>query len=146
MDDVELPPEITLAIAYVHEHLIEVEAVVANGAWCGRARAYTVAQHVAAFAVALRYFTEAVETKAEFSAGADTGIGLIAMRFYRVDRAGHIGCHVRLATGGLPKDCRPEEVFRLSIEVQPEAWSVGQFASQLGEMARTQAGKALLKL
>jgi hypothetical protein len=143
MDDIALPHQVSLAIVYVDEHLIQLEAAVRAGHWSGRARAYTVPESIAAFGIALKRFADAVDAVAEFEAGADTGIGFLAIRFYRVDRAGHIACHVRLATSE-SNDCRPEEVFRLSIEVRTEAWAVVQFAQQIGEMARTQAGHALL--
>src|SRR5262245_27833272 len=116
-EKIELPHSVSLSIVYVDEHLIELEAVLKTGDWSGRARAYTVPQNIEAFGIALNRFADAVDAGAEFVAGADSGIGFIALRFYRIDRAGHIACHVRLATGELPNDCRPEEVFRLSIEL-----------------------------
>jgi hypothetical protein len=146
MNDVELPHEIAVAVVYADEHLIELEAVVGAGHWCGRASAYTVPGDIATFAVALQRFADGAAAEVEFVAGADNGIGLVALRFYRVDRAGRIACHVRLATGNLPKDHRPEEVCRLSIEVRVETWAVLRFARQLGELARTQAGKASLQV
>jgi hypothetical protein len=146
MDDVELTNEITLAIVYVDDHLLELEAVVRAGHWCGRANAYTVPQDVATFADALHRFADGATPQAEFTAGADNGIGLLAMRFYRVDREGHVACNVRLATGRLPTDHRPEEVWRLSIEVEAESWAVLKFAQQLGEIARTRAGRASLQV
>jgi hypothetical protein len=146
MEDIDRPHELTLAVVYVDEHLIEMEAVVGTGQWCGRATAYTVPQDIAAFAVALQRFSGGATAGAEFAAGADTGIGLISLRFYRVDRAGHIACHVRLATGLLPTHHRPEEVSHLSIEVRPEASAVDRFAREIGELARAQAGHALLTL
>ena len=146
MEDIQLPHGVSLAIVYVDEHLIELEAAVESDHWSGRARAYTVPQAIEAFGFALKRFADAVDAVAEFEAGADTGIGLIALRFYRVDRAGHIACHVRLVTGGLPNDFRPEEVFRLSIEMQTETWAVVRFARQINEMAQARAGQALLQV
>ncbi len=139
-----MPHEITIAVAYVDEDLMELEVVVGAGYWCGRASAYTVPQDMATFAVAIQHFADGASAEAEFVAGADTGIGLIGLRFYRVDRAGHIACHVRLATGRLSTKHRPEEVFRLSIEVQaevghasvgPTAWRDGSNTSWPGVVA-----------
>jgi hypothetical protein len=145
MDEIAPPHQVALAIVYVDEHLIELEAEVRAGHWSGQARAYTVPENIGAFGIVLKRFADAVDAVAEFEAGADTGIGLIAMRFYREDRAGHIACHVRLATHP-PKDCRPEEVFRLSIELQTEAGAVVQFARQISEMAKARGGQALLQV
>ena len=77
-------------------------------------------------------------------AGVDNGIGLIALRFYRIDRSGHIAGHATLASGGVPTDHRPEQVSRLAVEFRAEAWGVAQFARQLAELARTQEGRASL--
>ncbi|HEV3257012.1 MAG TPA: hypothetical protein VG013_09050 [Gemmataceae bacterium] len=146
MDDLDLPHEVTLTVISVDEHLIEVEAVVGAGPWRGRARAYTVLQDIGAAAKGFQRFTDGAAAATEFAAGADTGIGLVALRFYRIDRAGHIACHIRLASGGVPTEHRPEEVARLSVEVRTEAWAVGQFARQLGEMARVKSGQASLAI
>jgi hypothetical protein len=144
--EIELSHGVSLAIAYVDEHLIELEAAVGSGHWSGRARAYTVPQDIEAFGIALKRFADAFDAVAEFMAGADTGIGLIALRFYRTDRAGHIACHVRLATGELSNESRPEEIYRLSVELRTEAWAVVQFARQISEMAQARAGQALLQV
>jgi hypothetical protein len=146
MDDVDLPHTVTLAIVYTHEDLIEVEAVVRAGHWRGRASAYTAPQNLAVAAAALQRFADGSTPGAEFAAGADSGVGLVAWRFYRIDRAGHIACHFRLASGGLPTEHRPEEVAQLSVEVRAEAWAVGQFARQLVEQGRLRAGQASLAL
>ena len=146
VDLLDLPSELTLAVVYVDEHLIGLEAIVRAGYWCGRVKNYTVSNHIADFALALIRFTDGTSIEAKFVAGSDTGAGLIALRFYRVDRSGHIACHVRLDTGGLPEDHRPEQVFRFLIEVQTETWAVIQFARQLDEVARTLEGRASLRL
>ena len=146
MDDIELPHEVTLAVVWANEDMIELEAVVGVGRWSGRSRAYFVPQDFADFATALQHFADGVSAEAEFAGGADTGIGLIALRFYKVGRAGHIACHIRLATGWLSNDHRPEEIFRLCVEVRTEIWAVLNFARQLAEIGRTLAGNASLKI
>ncbi|MEX2119049.1 MAG: hypothetical protein WD847_05500 [Pirellulales bacterium] len=123
-----------------------MEATVGADHWRGQARAYAVPQDLAAFAAALQRFADGGAGQAEFTAGADNGIGLISLRFYRIDRAGHIACHARLASGGAPTHHRPEQVSRLAVEVGAEARSVGQFAGQLAEVARTQIGRASLAI
>jgi hypothetical protein len=146
MDNLDPPYAVTLAIVHTDEHLIEVEAIVSAGYWRGRASAYTVPQDLTEAAAALQRFADGSTSGAEFVAGAATGVGLVAWRFYRFDRAGHIACHFRLASGGVATEHRPEEVAQLSVEVRAEAGAVGQFARQLAEQARLQAGKAFLAL
>jgi hypothetical protein len=71
------------------------------------------------------------------------GIGLIALRFYQIDHAGHIAIHVQLASGA-PTEHRPEQVSQLAVELRAGAWGVARFARQLAELARTQKGRASL--
>lgn len=97
------------------------------------------------FADALLRFVDG-GSPAEFEAGADNGIGLIALRFYRIDRSGHIAGHARLASGHVPTGGRPEQISRLAVEFGAEAWAVGQFAQHLLELARTQKGRATFKI
>jgi hypothetical protein len=146
VDNLHEPQEVSLAVVYNDEHLLQLEAVVKAGHWRGRARAYTVPNDIATFAVALQQFAGWPAPSAEFVAGAYDGFGLIALRFYRFDRAGHIACHVRLASDGVPNEHRPEEVFRLAMEVKAESWAVGRFGKQLAELARMQSGLAVLSV
>jgi hypothetical protein len=146
VDDVDMPCEISIEVAYVDEHLVQLEAIVGAGDWSGRALAYTVPHDIGEFAAALDRFAAGNGRAAEFVAGAENGIGLIALRFYRIDRAGHIACHVRLASGEVPTYHRPEQVFHLAVEVGAEAWAVGAFARELEELAEEQAGRASLKI
>ncbi len=141
MDDLDLAREVSVEVVYVDEHLIELAATVDTGHWRGRATAYTVPTEVSRFADALLQFADG-GPPATFEAGADNGIGLISLRFYRIDRSGHIAGHARLASGRVPTEHRPEQVSRLAVEFGAEAWAVAQFARQLSDLARTQKGRA----
>jgi hypothetical protein len=145
MDDLDLPREVSIEVVYVDEHLIELAATVGAGRWRGRATAYTVPADVSRFADALLQFADA-GPPAAFEAGADNGIGLIALRFYRIDRSCHIAGYAQLASGRVPTEHRPEQVSRLAVEFGAEAWAVVQFARQLAELARNQKGRATLAI
>ena len=131
---------------YRDADLLELEADITAGLWRGQARAYVAVSNITAFTTVLEQFADGVAPVAEFVAGADTGIGLIGLRFYRVNRSGHIACHVRLASGDVPTDHRPEQVWRLEVEVRAECWVVGQFARQVAEVARVMSGRATLAI
>jgi hypothetical protein len=143
MKDDDLAHEVSIEVVYVDEHLIQLAAVVQSRHWTGRATAYTVPADIIRFADDLLRFVDG-GPPAAFEAGADNGIGLIALLFYRIDRSGHIACHARLASDCEPK--RPEQVSKLAVEFGAEAWSVGQFARKLAELGRTQSGRALLAI
>src|SRR5262245_47186186 len=145
MDVLDLAREVSIEVVYVDEHLIELAATVGAGHWRGRATAYTVPADVNRFADALLQFADG-GPPAAFEAGADNGIGLIALRFYRIDYSGHIAGHAQLASGRVPTDHRPEQVSRLAVEFGAEAWAVAHFARQLAELTRAQKGRASLAI
>ena len=144
MDDLDSEHQVTVEIVYEDEDVIQIEAVVRGGEWRGRAKAYTVPTELHLFAERLLAFAAGKSASADFNVGEDNGIGLIVLRFYRVDRSGHTACHVRLASGDVSMGHRPEEVFRLSLELHAETWAIERFARQLSVLASTQSGKAIL--
>lgn len=143
MDDADSTQELSIEVVYSDEHLIQLEAIVSTDGWRGRARAYTGAPDIAAFAAALSRFANGEQTSVGTTAGDDSGIGLIALRFYRIDRAGHLAGHIALASD-VPDDHRPEQISRLAVEFSAEVWSLTKFAAELCELARTQSGRAAM--
>lgn len=145
MDDLDEQWEFSIEVVYVDDHLMQLQALVKAGNWRGKANAYDVREDIAAFASSLKRFADGTETAAEFSTGAENGIGMIGLRFYRIDRSGHIACHVRLASGDVATEHRTEQVSQLAIEIYAkDNWAVGRFAVQLAEIAHTQSGRAVL--
>ena len=134
-----------LSVRVVYEDLpdlIEIEARVHSGGWSGVTRAYTHPASLAEEARGLLAWTARPRDEFSLDVGADTGIGGLRLRWYPVDRAGHLACHIQVATretGG-----RPEEVWRLSLEMPTEAASVERFARQLVAAAETLTGEARL--
>ncbi len=145
MDDWDLARELSIEVVYADGHLIELAAVVGSGHWRGRATAYTVPADIARFADALQRFADG-GPPAAFEAGGDPGIGLIGLRFYRIDRSGHIACRAQLALGGGRDGHNSGPMARLEVEFGAESWAVGQFAQQLAEVAQTQTGRASLAI
>ena len=109
-DDEPRLPSLTVRVVYEDlPDLIEVEARVVSGEWSGATRAYTGPSSLLEEARPPGP-DGAPPRRIALDAGADTGIGWFHLRWYPVDRAGHLACHIRLATrsaGG-----RPEEVWR----------------------------------
>lgn len=136
-------PEVSLEVVYDDDDMIELAATVTSGWWRGRCYAYTVLADVSRFANSLLQFADG-NPSAAFEAGADNGIGFIGLRFYRIDRSGHIAGYARLASA--PKGNRTEQVSRLAVEFGAETWAIIQFARQLEELAQTKKGRATLAI
>jgi hypothetical protein len=135
-------PTVTLRVVYEDLHLIEVEARVVAGAWSGITRAYTGAVSLEQAARGLMDWTARPCNECALDAGADTGIGWVSLRWYTVDRAGHVFCHVQIAT--TDESGRPEGVRRLGLEFPTEPALVGRFARQLVALAKSRTGEAVL--
>ena len=110
--------------------LVELAVSVRHGGWSAQSTAY---DSPSAFEEDARRLLEWVSSPVgtlQVTAGADTGTGLVALRFYVIDRAGHARCAVTLATRELARDARPEETRRFAIEVPTELGSVERFARE----------------
>jgi hypothetical protein len=140
----ETANQLSLGVVYHDEHLIELRCRVAFNGWVAIARAYTTQGELRQFAASTKQFGETLKGPAELDAGDDNGGGLVALRFYVINRAGHIRCHVRLALGHVPTDHRPEEVWQCAIELPTEAGLVLNFGNQLKNVAKTLSGTAEL--
>ena len=137
-------PRLAIRVVY-HDlpDLIEIEARVTVGEWCGVARSYTGPENMRKNADALAEWTKRPRSEFTFESGADTGIGWLSLRFYPIDQAGHLVCHVRLATDGSGYT-RPEAVRRLALEIATEPGLVEHFARHLASLAETLEGEAVL--
>jgi hypothetical protein len=141
-----LANELTLEVVYHDEHLIELRCQIAFDGWSGIAQACTTQGELQGFADMVKQFGENPKSPAELEAGADNGIGLIGLRFYVLNRSGHIRCHVQLASGNVNTPCRPEEIWRFAAEVPTESGLIVAFAKQLTSVAKTLKGTAILTL
>jgi hypothetical protein len=142
MDDFGSALEVSLEVVYDDEDMVELAAIVNARWWRGRCYAYTVPSDISRFAEALLKFADGGPSTA-FEAGADNGYGFIGLRFYRIDRSGHIAGHARLASSGVG---RSEQVSRLAVEFGTETWALIQFARQLADLAQTKKGRATLAI
>jgi hypothetical protein len=143
MADDESPlPALTLRVVYDDPHLIEVEARVVAGAWSGTTRAYTAPDSLGEAARGLLAWATRPHEQFALEAGSDTGIGWASLRWYMIDRSGHLVCHVQLATASASD--RPEGIHRLALEFPTELGLVERFARQLASVAEARSGEAVL--
>lgn len=110
--------------------LIELAIKVRFRGWSADSRAYADPVAFAEEARRLAEWTSAPDGPVTIECGADTGIGWLVLRFYTVDRAGHVCCALTLATGGQPQNARPESTWRFAIEIPTEAGLVERFACE----------------
>jgi hypothetical protein len=140
------PRSTSLTVRVVYEDLpdlIQIEARVLSGDWSGITSAYTGPSLLAEASRGLLAWTERPREAFTLTAGADTGIGWFQLRTYSVDRAGHLVCQIQFATDA--RGGRPEQVWRLSLEIPTETAQVERFARQLIAVAERLTGEAVLE-
>lgn len=136
-------PKLTMRIVYEDlPSMVEIETRVEVGEWTGVARAYASPDSIREEARALMAWCNHPDGTMQLVAGADTGIGWAKLRFYTVDWAGHVMCHVQLATQGI--DRRAEEIARMSVEMPTEPGLVERFAAHLETIIETVGEEAVL--
>jgi hypothetical protein len=140
---VETPAnQLSLRVVYQDEHLIQVQCCVTVDGWSGVANAYTTSADLSSLASTLQDFSSTLRGPVTWEAGADNGIGFVGLRFYAVDRSGHIRCHVRLASQAAAE--RPEEICRFAAEMPTEAGLIVAFVRQLTHVLTEFQGQAVL--
>src|SRR5262245_50203906 len=145
MTDEELSPRLTLRVVY-HDlpDLVEIEVRVQMRDWSGRARAYTAPGLLRENANSLAEWSYHPVSEFVTEAGADTGIGWVRLRWFCADRAGHLVCHVQVATGYYTSG-RPDSGSRFSLEISTEAGLVERFAKQVVAVLEKLDGEAVLE-
>jgi|SRR5437899_1934458 len=142
MANANSPARLALRLIYEDEHLVQIEAHLAAGAWAGASTAYTTLDQLLSSAVELETFARRLSGDFSLVAGADNGTGLITLRFHPLDRARHIGCAVTFATATASNT--PETSTRLHIELKTEAAALDRFVSELRDLAKRQRRDATL--
>jgi len=144
MTESRTEPGLTIRIVYVDlPDLIEFEGQVMSGGWGGVASAYVSPAVFAAAVDRAIEWTHRPEGTCVLDAG-DEATGLLRLRFYTIDLAGHVVCQIQLATNEATKH-RGKSVRRLSIEMPTEIGLIEQFARNLRSVVAQLEGEAVLQ-
>ena len=142
-DDLPIQPSLTTRIAWLDPpDMVELETRVIAGNWRGVARAYTSPDKLRRAAKSVQEWCHQPEGQAEINAGTDNGTGWMRLRFYPVDLAGHVVCHVDLAAEEIGR--RPDSVRRLSLEMRSEVGLIERYARHLETIAESLGEEAVL--
>jgi hypothetical protein len=123
-------PSVRMRVVYLDlPDLIEVETVVKSKNWCGRATAYASPIRLNEDARALAAWSLNPTNEFRLQTGVNGDVGVLVLRFYVHDKAGHLMCQVTLAEGRTGQ--HPEAVSRLTYTMPTEPGLVERFARHL---------------
>ncbi len=131
-------------VVYEDVHLMEISVRVLHGEWSAVSTAYAELSFFTENGNALLRWVEAPDNPLRIEAGADTGLGLVVLQFYTINRAGHVRCAVTLATKTRTNSPRPAETSRVSIELPTELGLVERFARECIALGGKLKGEARL--
>ncbi len=146
------PPQdqLTLTVLYKDEHLIELQCSVIFGEWSGIVSTYADHDSLGKLAQMAQKFCENSQDSVSWEIGKDDddGAGCIRLQLYRIDSAGHVRCHVKLASKAYATSPahRPNEIRRFAIEVPTEPWQITVFSKELAHIAENLEGQATLMI
>jgi hypothetical protein len=129
----------SLELRVVYEDLpdmIELETRVRAGDWSACSRAYSSPDFLSDDAEKLVAWSLNPQGHFRLEAGADTGNGWIVLEFYPINLAGHTRCAVTLATGATPRDARPAQTWRFSVELKTEPGLIERFGRECLALGR----------
>ena len=143
-DTVNPQPSVRMRVVYEDlPDLVEVETVVEVGEWRGIGTAYVSPSRLRDQASGLERWCRNPQGEIAVELGANTGIGWTVLRFYTIDMAGHVICHVQIATGDVPVGGRDEQAWRLAVEMPTEPRLVERFARSLSAVSSVNDTAAL---
>jgi hypothetical protein len=133
-----------LRVIYEDLHLIELSVRVVHGEWSAVSTAYVSRSFLTEKGKAILRWADVPDGPLRIEAGADTGIGWMALQFYTIDRAGHARCAITLATGKHSRESRPEETSRFAIELPTELGLIESFGRECIALSNNFKGDARL--
>lgn len=140
----EHEPGLLLQIIWIDENLLGLEASLVWEGFSGLSTTYTSAEALHEFASNLETFPKDLDSQVEFDSGMEGGSSRVRLRCYVYNLAFHAAVQVHL-TSSVPTDHRPEEVWRLDVELKTEPALLDRFATELTRMALRKEGMAFLR-
>jgi hypothetical protein len=124
--------------------LIELTADAQSFNWRGQVTFWAATKELKRESVALASWARLPSGEFRMELGKVSGEGSTLIRFYEINLAGHIACHVKLASDA-HKSQREESIFSLSLELRTEPELITRFAKQLERFTDSVQGVAVLE-
>jgi hypothetical protein len=131
-----------LKVIHKNEHLFEFAVAASNPYFSGATEVYGDSSSLLDFANSLAGFPASINANPIEHKTAPTEATYFSMKFYCVDKMGHIA--VRVIMGRGISDFDSKESDKMEIEILVDPASIDSFRKELEDMARHQEGSAIL--
>lgn len=139
-----MEPNLTIERIWDDPDMIELDVHVSNGNYIGDTQVYTTEKEIIELREELEGFPRTADHRVEFSAGSRDSYAYFAVSFYSFGGRGTCAIHVSLESN-VPTDFRPEEKFKIQLEMKFEPAALDRFLPQLERISQTHKSVATLK-
>ncbi|MFN5308813.1 MAG: hypothetical protein ACK5C0_05105 [Candidatus Kapaibacterium sp.] len=124
------------------EHIFELKVIVSNNIFSGETEVYDQYERISEFAKKLVDYPK--DNKILFyEAGKKDSYSYFSMKYYPIDKSGHIGVEINIESN-VPTFYRPEEKYKLKLEIVVEPSAIDTFQKELLHLAKNEDGTAIL--
>ncbi|MCU7612834.1 hypothetical protein N0B16_00110 [Chryseobacterium sp. GMJ5] len=142
MDKEKLKSFLELEIIWKDDDMFELKVTVSNGRYYGITEVYDTTESLLNFAQTLINFPNHHQTTF-YETGYKDGYAYFSMRFYCIDKIGHIGLEINLEDK-VATEFREEQKNKLKLEIIVEPSAIDNFQRALDKLAINQKGFAIL--
>ena len=144
MQRMENEAHLTIERIWDDPDMIELDVHVSNGYYTGETQVYTTEKEIIELRKELEGFPKTDDHRVEFSAGTRDSYAFLSLRVYAFGGRGTCAIHVCLESN-VPTDFRPEEKFKIQLEMKFEPAALDRFLPQLERISHAHKSVATLK-
>lgn len=131
-----------LKVIWKDDDLLELRVTASNNDFLGRTEVYDQSVSLSKFASTLKGFPN--DNNALFyEAGEKDSYAYFSMKYYSIDKGGHIGVEINLESN-VSTEYRQEEKNKVKLEIIVEPSAIDNFQRELFNLAKNEEGSALL--
>jgi hypothetical protein len=131
-----------LKIIWKDDDMFEIKVTTSNTSFFGSTEVYDQSERLYEFAESLKTFPE--NNKILFyEAGEKDSYAYFSMKYYLIDKGGHIGVEINLESNE-STEYRKEEKNKLKLEIIVEPSAIDNFQKELYHLAQKEEGSAIL--
>ncbi len=131
-----------LKVIWKDDDMFELKVTASNERFFGTTEVYDTSDSLTSFAKSLIGYPTDDKTLVH-EAGEKNSYAYFSMKFYCIDKAGHIGVQINLEEN-VATEYRQEEKDKLTLEIVVEPNAIDNFQKQLIHLAVNQEGVATL--
>jgi hypothetical protein len=131
-----------LKVIWKDDDMFEFSVTASSIDFFGRTEVYDQSESLSKFALTLKGFPSDNKTLF-YEAGQKDSYAYFSMKYYSIDKGGHIGVEINLESN-VSTEYRQEEKNKVKLEIIVEPSAIDNFQRELFQLAKKEEGSAIL--